>query len=187
MENLYLIHHGIKGQKHGVRNAEWYPISAWKAHLNRNKKISVNNKLQKQQYKITKYENKYSKNIDSKNVFKRGIAARNGAMALASSQKYEKIANKMQQYVDRNANKPISSIQNNIEDYIKIARGLGVSKYKISKWENDISKMKNIISTKLQQMNLETQKQTQQEIQREIQREIQQEILLQNMILLQNY
>lgn len=35
MENLYLIHHGIKGQKHGVRNAEWYPISAWKAHLRR--------------------------------------------------------------------------------------------------------------------------------------------------------
>ena len=35
MENLYLIHHGVKGQKHGVRNAEWYPISAWKAHLRR--------------------------------------------------------------------------------------------------------------------------------------------------------
>ena len=35
MENLYLIHHGIKGQKHGVRNAEWYPIPAWKAHLRR--------------------------------------------------------------------------------------------------------------------------------------------------------
>ena len=33
MENLYLIHHGIKGQKHGIRNAEWYPIHAWKAHL----------------------------------------------------------------------------------------------------------------------------------------------------------
>lgn len=184
MENLYLIHHGIKGQKHGVRNAEWYPISAWKAHLNKNKKISVNNKLQKQQYKITKYEDKYSKNIDSKNVLKRRIAARNGAMALVSSQKYEKIANKMQQYVDRNANKPISSIQNNIEDYIKIARGLGISKYKISKWENDISKMKNnIISTNRRQMNLEIQ----QQIQQEIQQQIQQEILLQNMILLQKY
>ncbi len=35
MENLYLIHHGIKGQKHGIRNAEWYPIPAWKAHLRR--------------------------------------------------------------------------------------------------------------------------------------------------------
>lgn len=35
MENLYLIHHGVKGQKHGVRNAEWYPIADWKAHLAR--------------------------------------------------------------------------------------------------------------------------------------------------------
>lgn len=33
MSDLYLIHHGIKGQKHGVRNAEWYPIDAYKAHL----------------------------------------------------------------------------------------------------------------------------------------------------------
>lgn len=30
---LYLEHHGIKGQKWGVRNAEWYPIDAWKNHL----------------------------------------------------------------------------------------------------------------------------------------------------------
>lgn len=29
-----LAHHGIKGQKWGIRNAEWYPISEWKKHLN---------------------------------------------------------------------------------------------------------------------------------------------------------
>lgn len=38
--NLVLEHHGIPGQKHGVRNAEWYPISAWKAHLRREGKTS---------------------------------------------------------------------------------------------------------------------------------------------------
>lgn len=27
----YLEHHGIKGQRWGVRNAEWYPIAAWEA------------------------------------------------------------------------------------------------------------------------------------------------------------
>lgn len=33
-------HHGIKGQKHGIRNADWYPISAWKAHLSGKRKTS---------------------------------------------------------------------------------------------------------------------------------------------------
>lgn len=32
----YLQHHGVKGQKWGQRNAEWYPIAAYKAHLARN-------------------------------------------------------------------------------------------------------------------------------------------------------
>lgn len=36
----YLIHSGKKGQKWGVRNAEWYPIAAWKAHLRRVNKTS---------------------------------------------------------------------------------------------------------------------------------------------------
>ena len=30
IQNGVLCHHGIKGQKWGVRNAEWYPIAAWK-------------------------------------------------------------------------------------------------------------------------------------------------------------
>lgn len=37
---MVLTHHGIKGQKHGVRNAGWYPIAAWKAHLRRDGKTS---------------------------------------------------------------------------------------------------------------------------------------------------
>ena len=31
----YLQHHGVKNQKWGVRNAEWYPIADYQAHLNR--------------------------------------------------------------------------------------------------------------------------------------------------------
>lgn len=31
----YLQHHGVKNQKWGVRNAEWYPIAAYQAHLRR--------------------------------------------------------------------------------------------------------------------------------------------------------
>lgn len=30
MSDYIIYHHGIEGQKWGVRNAEWYPISAWK-------------------------------------------------------------------------------------------------------------------------------------------------------------
>ena len=33
---LYLMHHGIKGQRWGIRNAEWYPIEAWNHHLSLN-------------------------------------------------------------------------------------------------------------------------------------------------------
>ena len=39
----YLEHHGVKGQKHGVRNAEWYPIADWKAHLARTGQTHGNN------------------------------------------------------------------------------------------------------------------------------------------------
>lgn len=41
---LVIEHHGTKGQRWGIRNAEFYPISAWKAHLAReghNKKSSL--------------------------------------------------------------------------------------------------------------------------------------------------
>ena len=31
----YLQHHGIQGQKWGIRNAEWYPIADYKAHVKR--------------------------------------------------------------------------------------------------------------------------------------------------------
>lgn len=31
--NNELYHHGVQGQKWGVRNAEWYPIDKWKASL----------------------------------------------------------------------------------------------------------------------------------------------------------
>ena len=30
IQNGVLCHHGVKGQKWGVRNAEWYPIAAWR-------------------------------------------------------------------------------------------------------------------------------------------------------------
>lgn len=53
-----LYHHGIKGQKHGVRNAEWYPISAWKAHLRREDRL--NNKVKKMEEKAEKYTRKAS-------------------------------------------------------------------------------------------------------------------------------
>ena len=33
--NGELYHHGIKGQKKGIRNAVWYPIDAYKRHLQR--------------------------------------------------------------------------------------------------------------------------------------------------------
>lgn len=39
-----LNHSGVPGQKWGVRNAEWYPISAWKAHLRKEGRATVNKK-----------------------------------------------------------------------------------------------------------------------------------------------
>lgn len=38
---LYLEHHGIRGQKWGIRNAEWYPIEAWKYHLSRSPETRI--------------------------------------------------------------------------------------------------------------------------------------------------
>lgn len=61
MEDLYLIHHGKKGQKWGIRNAEWYPISEWKAHLKRDKKPNLK-KFQTEDGRLT---NKGKKRLDS--------------------------------------------------------------------------------------------------------------------------
>lgn len=49
--NVVLEHSGTKGMHWGVRNAEWYPISAWKAHLRRegknNPKEGIVDKIKK--------------------------------------------------------------------------------------------------------------------------------------------
>lgn len=55
--NLYLMHHGKKGQKHGVRNAEWYPIEAWKKHLRNIGKT----------YKVKKANKKRAENLKKAN------------------------------------------------------------------------------------------------------------------------
>lgn len=36
-----LYHHGVKGQKHGIRNALWYPISAYRAYLRKKNRKKI--------------------------------------------------------------------------------------------------------------------------------------------------
>ena len=50
----YLQHHGTKGQRWGVRNAEWYPISEWKAS-------KANKEAEKKENKASRAEGKYEK------------------------------------------------------------------------------------------------------------------------------
>lgn len=49
----YLQHHGIKGQQWGVRNAEWYPIADYQAHLKNRaiKRIKINVSIKKSKEK----------------------------------------------------------------------------------------------------------------------------------------
>ncbi len=55
----YLMHHGIKGQKWGVRNAEWYPIDAWKASKGRGESIiGSSDKSKSSELKVKKSKSK---------------------------------------------------------------------------------------------------------------------------------
>lgn len=66
----YLAHHGIKGQKHGVRNAEWYPIADYEAYLSRRDKkklIKTAKKEAKNERKAEKKELKAQKKADKFN------------------------------------------------------------------------------------------------------------------------
>lgn len=53
-EQLYLAHHGIKGQKHGVRQVPWYPIDEYKKHLQSTGDKEGLKNLKKAQSKVNK-------------------------------------------------------------------------------------------------------------------------------------
>ena len=81
MNKTYLIHHGIKGQKWGDRQAEWYPIDEYKAAQKRDKTQEKKNK---------KAEN-WRKNALKKNQRQRNIVDRRDDKQI---EKFKKQANK---------------------------------------------------------------------------------------------
>lgn len=59
----YLAHYGVVGQKWGVRNAEWYPIADWEAHLN-NIGREAKAKIDQSTGTINKLSSRVSKNTE---------------------------------------------------------------------------------------------------------------------------
>lgn len=111
-------HHGIKGQRHGVRNAAWYPIAAYKEHLNKASKVkgfeaaesSVRNGMTNS---YTAYNRKKS-DISSIKI--------RGKLTDAEAKECEKIANRL---FDR-ASKAEPKVT---EDVISCARRTGTKMY----------------------------------------------------------
>lgn len=91
--DVVLQHHGVKGQRHGIRNAEWYPISAWKAHLasSGNKKSSdiAGDKIKK-----SKNKNRTISVIKKKVSDKKAANKRNADLAKARAAKAKSLADK---------------------------------------------------------------------------------------------
>ena len=69
MNKTYLIHHGIKGQKWGDRQAEWYPIDEYKAAQNRDLKRdkAIAKKEDRLSNRQKKEANKYRRQEITKN------------------------------------------------------------------------------------------------------------------------
>lgn len=88
LEVRELYHHGIKGQKHGVRRAEWYPIAEWKASQARRrdlkadkleskaKKLRSKNQNESRNYEIPKRKEYYDNESDRKAAAKELIESR---------------------------------------------------------------------------------------------------------------
>jgi hypothetical protein len=64
MNKTYLIHHGIKGQKWGDRQAEWYPIDEYKAAQNRD--LKRDKAIAKKEDRLSNRQKKKPINIDGK-------------------------------------------------------------------------------------------------------------------------
>lgn len=108
IRNGVLCHHGIQGQKWGVRNAEWYPISAWRNSLKGS---------------ITKYKNKkkMSKVRAAKEEKAKEQAERNKLLDTATpsklvklNKKYKFTSDEIKRVQDRFANeKALKDLANN--------------------------------------------------------------------------
>ena len=84
MNKTYLIHHGIKGQKWGDRQAEWYPIDEYKAAQKRDDRLSNRQKKEANKYRrqeITKNSKKQNTLNDDKKAYDKAIKNKQTAKA----------------------------------------------------------------------------------------------------------
>ena len=131
-----LSHSGIKGQKWGIRRAEWYPINKYRDHL---KNLGYDEKtINKKMKKAEKGEAKYKKQV-AKTRAKNLIKARETKKANINAKNEENQNKKTKEELIKSGD--IKEINKNVQDYTNEEINEAITRYNtVKKLSNEVSK-----------------------------------------------
>ena len=131
-----LSHSGIKGQKWGIRRAEWYPINKYREHL---KNLGYDEKtINKKMKKAEKGEAKYKKQV-VKTRAKNLIKAQETRKANINVKNDEYQNKKTKEELIKSGD--IKEINKNVQDYTNEEINEAITRYNtVKKLSNEVSK-----------------------------------------------
>ena len=131
-----LSHSGIKGQKWGIRRAEWYPIDKYEAHLRR---MGYSDRvIKKKMHKAEKGEAKYQKQL-AKTRAKNLIKAQETRKANINVKNEENQNKKTKEELIKSGD--IKEINKNVQDYTNEEINEAITRYNtVKKLSNEVSK-----------------------------------------------
>lgn len=122
----YLEHHGVPGQKWGVRNAKWYPIEAYRESL-------ANDGSEKNRNRIAKDSAKHLNKIDKKNAFNKRYLREALDEEKFYSKKNQKLKSKYKEATSESKRQKLKAKMDVNNERIKVAQKTG------KKYMKDIS------------------------------------------------